>query len=529
MLIFSLFLTLILPVCVFDDLRLAIWWWYSTVTTIPQPSLEQPSQADQDSRTAYSLAVLYQEELRATNTGFYEFSPFEAGAKQEKARGSVLLLPKTQGQTFDIARTSQGEYRIVPLSQIGTSSSEDDVSPYVVYKGQGTVQGQEILVFGLEKDDGNEGSSLAAGAGKVYVFSRMPTVTEVEGKVHRVKVDSAYLGIEQGKGKGRKTALWDRESSRSVFLPSSTSVSENKTEIVLELAQDEQSLTALSVMERVVLHPFEDQNIDNKEKFQARVLGCVKPVSKLEWVPSAEREEEEDFEEVVLVPFDQEDDDNEDGAGAGANRLVTMSQDGSTWATLGSSDRSMPRSRSASASVSADVREEGVKGRMEEEGLLSPRTVDLHEVEDDHEEVDGIEAGDGKGDHASTSQAEAAAETDTDTDESETSTLDKAQPALATSDDPVADQDLPVVHRNSDPEFKPFSWIAIMLRNLWMRTLGGFFRWIVVRFKGNQIEKEGDGGEGARITEPEEVDEETPLLGKVSAVVCFPGRQGQKE
>jgi hypothetical protein len=59
--------------------------------------------------------------------------------------------------------------------------------------------------------------------------------------------------------------------------------------------------------------------------------------------------------------------------------------------------------------------------------------------------------------------------------------------------------------------------------------LGGFFRWIVVRFKGNQIEKEGDGGEGARITEPEEVDEETPLLDKVSAVVCFPGRQGKKD
>jgi hypothetical protein len=399
----------------------------------------------------------------------------------------------------------------------------------VVYKGQGTVHGQEVLVFGLEKDDENEGSSLAAGAGKVYVFSRMPAVTEVEGKVHRVKVDSASLGIEQGRGKSRKTALWDRKSRRSVFLPGSTSVSENKTEIVLELAQDEHSLTALSVMERVVMHPFGDHNIDNKEKVRPGVLGCVEPVSGLEWVPSVEREEEEDFEEVVLVPFDQDDDDNEDGAGAGANGLVTMSQDGSTWATLGSSDRSMPRSRSASASVSADVGEEGVKGKMEEEGLLSPRTVDLHEVEDDHEEVDEVEAEDGKDDHASTSRAKAAAETDTDTDESETSTFDKAQPAPATSDDPVADQDLPVTKRNPDPEFRPFSWIAIMLRNLWMRTLGGFFRWIVVRFKGNQIEKEGDGGEGARITEPEEVDEETPLLGKVSAVVCFPGRQGKKD
>lgn len=438
-------------------------------------------------------------------------------------------MPKTQGQTFDITHDSEGEYRVVPLSQIGTSSSEDDVSPYVVYIGQGTIRGQEVLVFGLEKDDGNEGSSLAAGAGEVYVFSRMLTVTEVEGKVHRVKVDSASIGIEQGKGKGRKTALWDRESRRSVFLPGSTSMSENKTKIVFELAQDEQSLTALSVVERVALHPFGDHNIDNKEKVKARVLGCVEPVSELEWVPSVEREEEEDFEEVVLVPFDQDDDDNEDGAGAGANGLVTMPQDGSTWATLGSSDRSMPRSRSASASASADVGEEGVKGRMEEEGLLSPRTVDLHEVEDDHEEVDGVEVEDGKDDHASMSQAEAAAETDTDTDESETSTLDKAQPAPATSDDPDADQDLPVVHRNPDPDFKPFSWIAIMLRNLWMRTLGGFFRWIVVRFKGNQIEKEGDDEAGARITEPEEIDEETPLLSKVSVVVRFPGQQGRKD
>jgi hypothetical protein len=438
-------------------------------------------------------------------------------------------LPKTQGQTFDITHDSEGEYRVVPLSQIGTSSSEDDVSLYKVRKGQGTIRGQEVLVFGLEKDDGNEGSSLAAGAGKVYVFSRMPAVTEVDGKAHQVKVDLASLGIEYGKGKGRKTAIWVGESGRSVFLSGSTSMSESKTKIVLELAQDEQSLTALSVMERVVMHPFGDHNIDNKEKVRPGVLGCVEPVSRLEWVPSVEREEEEDFEEVVLVPFDQEDDDNEDGADAGANRLLAPSQDGSTWATLGPSDRSLPRSRSASASVSADVGEAGVKGRMEEEGLLSPRTVDLHEVEDDHEEVDEVEVEDGKDDRASTSQAEAAAENDTDTDESETSTLDKAQPAPATSDDPVADQDLPVVQRNPDPDFKPFSWIAIMLRNLWMRTLGGFFRWIVGRFKGNQIEKEGDDEAGARIMESEEIDEETPLLSKVSVASRFPGRQGQKD
>ena len=447
-----------------------------------------PSTVDTHRGTTYTFAHLWRRTAGENEgeLGFYAFSPnapdtIQLDQQKKEEEEQVVLLPRDPASGFRLPdKDEEGfGYDVALPHRSGPEWSSGSTLPL---KARRTIQGQRVVAICQPVK-----SNVSKGNGRVFIFSQSPS--EREDHIHTVEV--AFPGSEEN-----GIALWNEETANSIFLPKDRVGAEIR--VSLELLQKAPGRSVLAQLDRVDMRDFDGTN----------VLGCVgSALRSMDWVSPTEKEVEEDFEEVVLVPAFEDQTDhkrhahNDDALNSG----LTFSRDESTWATVGSSTGT----RSMSVSETGT---EVVKDTTGEEGVMSPRTVDLHEVEDenaeDDREVSGIEAGLNKND---VMREGSRSETDTDDAESETSTVSKDGLSETDRDPPVA---LHGAERSVNPVFRTFRWIAIMLRGLWMRTLGGFFRWMVAKFsKGEQ--GEGTGG-GARIVEDQEAHEQTPLLDKVS-------------
>lgn len=463
------------------------------------------------SRDAFGLAHLWRDG-QAKGDHLWEFST-EAVDLEGRGKGEeIFLVPRTGavGFTFNCGDGRDGDGAEVEYMVL--TGYADAARKYRFYRADHTDPDQKIFAVGYPSvgsdRDQNENtkisislrSSTQLGSGLQDVCLHLPGMSEQEGRF----------------------ALWNEETGGSISVPSRTEPSDRvetpddvvKVEISLRLPQGKGGTTTFAHLECVKMYQFGDPPGTGS-------IGCSGPALRsMGWVRPVERPGEEDFEEVVLVPsspsesgVDSNSDENGDETGTPGD--MPASRGGSAWATAGSSGpRSMPGSDSAS---------EGVKGGAGEAGLLSPRTVDLHEVEDRHlsdeddEHVaDGIKTTNNKVDEV---ENKVSSESDSGVGlpdvHADGRNLSTEPPSVSGSGSgSESDSSIP----SGQDQMQPFvpnptlRWITLFFRGLWMKTLGGFFRWMITRYSTGQVK--GEDGR-ARILEGEEADEETPLLGQV--------------
>jgi hypothetical protein len=380
-------------------------------------------------------------------------------------------------------------------------------------------EGQETVVLSqkLIKDS----SVISPSKTERYLIASMFRKKGMGRAVHQVGIDLSARGFESSSSSTGRFALWQNEARKAMLLPEHPGRPDDDRSIVLDLQGENVDRVRVGHVDLIPMVGYGSRA--GSERPRVGLIGAV-DVDEIEWVEEKEWEEVEEYEEEVdvqgraeettmgleaeprVIPdakgqqskvirrlLDHVIDDIEGGRHGGVSR------DQSARATVGST------SPAASMVTDAELQE------LREDMLLSPRTVDLHEVEEpgqDHRPGDETPVGrDSKGvDTGATTTVNTSEDEDEGKQVLPIGNMGSARSASdegADADD--ASEDGTLVNSPSSLA-KSWRWLVIFFRGFWLRTLG-WFRWMFGSSNTTSEDKPDN--------KPEIVDESTPLLSKV--------------
>ena len=380
-------------------------------------------------------------------------------------------------------------------------------------------EGRETVVFSQEPI--KDSSIIPQSKTERLLIASMFRKKGMGHAVHRVGIDLSARGFDASGSKSPRFALWQDEARKAILLPEHAGQPGDGHYIVLDLQGENVDRARVGHVDLIPMVGFGSPA--GSEGPWVGLIGAV-DVEEIEWVEDKEWEEVEEYEEEVDVQDHVEDaamgteaeprvipdakgqqskvirrlldhviDDIEGGRHGGVSR------DQSARATVGS------MSSAASTVTDAEVQE------LREDMLLSPRTVDLHEVE---EPGQGHHPGDetpiGKDSKEGDTGATTTVNTSEDEDEGkQVLPIGNMGSARSVSDEEPdtddASEDGTLVNPPSSLA-KSWRWLVIFFRGFWLRTLG-WFRWM---FGSSNTTPEDKPDKKSEI-----VDESTPLLSKV--------------
>ena len=379
------------------------------------------------------------------------------------------------------------------------------------------MEGHETIV--LSHKPAGESKLLSQPKTERYLIASMFRKKGLSGHaVHHVGIDLSARGFEASgsSSSSGRFALWQDEARRAMLLPKRPGQPGDDYSVVLDLQGEKIDRARVGYVDLIPMIGFGSPAGSSGKSLG--LIGVV-DVEEIEWVEEKEWEEVEEYEEEVevkdveegtseprVVPdakgqqskvirrlLDHVIDDIEGGRHDGASR------DQSVRATVGS--------MSSAASVVTDAELD----ELREDMLLSPRTVDLHEVEEvaqDH--CPGDETPVGKDSKGLDTGATTTVNTSEDEDErKQVLPIGNMGSARSVTDEEGDTDDASEDETLVDPPnslVKSWRWLVIFFRGFWLRTLG-WFRWM---FGSNT-----DVTEDKQDRQPKVVDELTPLLRKV--------------